>query len=67
MEALKRNPDLLTAEEAAAFLDVAPNTLAVFRCTGKHSLPFIKIGRNVRYRRSDLERWLESRTRTATA
>lgn len=66
MEMTKRNPDLLTAVEAAAFLDLTPNTLAVFRCTGRHALPFLKIGGNVRYRRSDLEAWMESRLRTAT-
>lgn len=56
--------DLLTEREAAEFLDVSPGTLPVWRSTGRYTLPFIKIGHKVRYRRSDLERWLESRTHT---
>jgi hypothetical protein len=55
---------LLTEEEAAYVLDLEPESLAVFRSTGRHQIPFIKIGRNVRYRRSDLEAWLISRTHT---
>ncbi|SFO38784.1 DNA binding domain-containing protein, excisionase family [Nitrosospira briensis] len=55
---------LLTEPEAAFVLDVEPGSLAVFRCTGRHEIPFLKIGRNVRYRRSDLEAWLTSRTHT---
>lgn len=53
---------LLTEPEAASILDVEPASLAVYRCTGRHGIPFIKIGRNVRYRRSDLEAWLTSHT-----
>lgn len=55
---------LLTDEEAAYVLDLDPDSLAVFRSTGRHQIPYIKIGRNVRYRRSDLEAWLISRTHT---
>lgn len=56
---------LLTDEEAAYVLDLEPDSLAVFRSTGRHGIPYIKIGRNVRYRRSDLEAWLISHTHTA--
>jgi predicted DNA-binding transcriptional regulator AlpA len=34
---------------------------------GRYALPFIKIGRNVRYRRADLLAWLEKRTRETGA
>lgn len=53
---------LLDNEQAAVFLDVAPNTLAVWRSTGRYGIPFVKIGRKVRYRLSDLNAWLEQRT-----
>lgn len=56
------NKPLLTEDEAAYVLDLEPESLAVFRSTGRHQIPFIKIGRNVRYRRLDLETWLISRT-----
>ena len=55
--------DLLDEVSAAAILAVTPGTLAVWRCTGRYNLPFIKVGRKVRYRRSDLVTWLENRTR----
>ena len=60
--------DLLDEKAAAQFLDgVTPGTLSVWRSTGRYNLPFIKIGRNVRYRRSDLIAWLEKRTRETGA
>ena len=54
--------DLLDEKQAAQVLDVEPGTLSVWRCTKRYKIPFIKVGRLVRYRRSDLEAWLESRT-----
>ena len=59
--------DLLDEQAAAALLTVAPGTLGVWRSTGRYNLPFIKIGRNVRYRRADLIAWLEKRTRETGA
>ncbi|HRI90346.1 MAG TPA: helix-turn-helix domain-containing protein [Accumulibacter sp.] len=59
--------DLLDEKEAGLFLDTAPGTLSVWRSTGRYNLPFVKIGRNVRYRRSDLLAWLEKRTRETGA
>ncbi|MEF8702924.1 MAG: helix-turn-helix domain-containing protein [Candidatus Accumulibacter sp. UW26] len=56
--------ELLTEQQAATLLHVTPGTLSVWRCTGRYSLPFVKVGRNVRYRLSDLNAWLESRTQT---
>ena len=57
--------DLLSEREAAESLCLAPNTLQVWRSTGRYGLPFIKIGSKVRYRREDLQRWLEDRTRSS--
>jgi hypothetical protein len=57
---------LLDEKQAAAYLDLKPATLSVWRSTGRWDLPFIKMGRYVRYRRSDLDSWIAGRTRTAT-
>ena len=38
-----RESKLLTTKEAAAKLGVLPATLAIWRCSGTYSLPFIKI------------------------
>lgn len=51
---------LLTSTEVAEFLDVPVNSLKMwrYRRTGP---PWLKVGRHVRYRRGDLERWLDGR------
>ena len=59
--------DLLNEVSAATLLGVTPGTLSVWRCTGRYNLPFIKIGRKVRYRRSDLIAWLNTRTHVNSA
>lgn len=58
-----KNSDLVDELEAAAILDVAPGTLSVWRSTGRYNLPFVKIGRKVRYSRAELNAWMERRTR----
>ena len=55
--------DLLDDKAAATILDVSPGTLSVWRSTGRYALPFLKIGRKVRYRRADLDAWLAARVR----
>lgn len=55
---------LLNEAEAAAFLDVSQQTLAVWRSTGRYKLPFTRIGRSIRYKLADLEAFIESRTVT---
>lgn len=62
-----RNTDLVDETEAAEILDLAPGTLSVWRSTGRYAIPFIKVGRKVRYSRTALNAWLESRTRTTGA
>jgi len=56
------NDPLLTTTEAAAYLGVAPETLNVWRCTKRYDIPYIKVGRLVKYRKSALDAFLESRT-----
>jgi excisionase family DNA binding protein len=53
---------LMTCEEAAEYLNVRAQTLAVWRTTKRYQIPYLKIGAGVRYRKSDLDAWLESRT-----
>ena len=59
-----KTPGLLTEQQAAEFLSIAPGTLSVWRSTGRYSIPFVKVGRSVRYRLSDLNSWIDSRTQT---
>jgi excisionase family DNA binding protein len=60
--ALQSPSDLLTQTEAAAYLGLSPNTLEVWRCTKRYELPYVKVGRLIRYRRSELDAWLDSRS-----
>ena len=59
--------DLLDQNQAASLSHVTPGTLSVWRSTGRYSIPFVKDGRSVRYRLSDLNLWLESRTQINSA
>lgn len=54
--------NMLDTATAAVLLNVATDTLAVWRSTKRYNLPYVKIGSKVRYREADLIKWLESRT-----
>ena len=59
-----RNPDpLLDGQEAAEYLGAHPRTLANQRCRGEGP-DFVRIGRQIRYPRSSLDRYIKSRTVT---
>jgi excisionase family DNA binding protein len=58
--------DLIDSQETAEILGISKSALEVWRTTGRYQLPFIKVGRNVRYRRSDVLEWLDSRTRAGS-
>lgn len=59
---LKTQRNLFDTEQAADYLGVTPRTLEVWRCVKRHAIPYIKVGRLVKYRQADLDAWLESRT-----
>jgi excisionase family DNA binding protein len=51
--------ELLTPDEVADLLGVSVQTLASWRTTGRYELPYVKIGRLVRYRADALEEFLD--------
>lgn len=53
--------------DAAEYIGVTPRTLEVWRCTKRYNIPFIKVGRLVKYRKSALDAFLDSRTVGAEA
>lgn len=57
-----QNDPLYSVEAAAEYLGVAVNTMSVWRSTGRYDLPYIKVGRLVRYRLSDLQAFLARNT-----
>jgi excisionase family DNA binding protein len=56
---------LLTPKQVTEILGVDEQTLANWRCTGRHGLPFVRVGRSVRYCAKSLEQWVQSRTQGA--
>lgn len=68
-QANQANPpnDLLSRKEAAEYLGVSESTLAIWKCTGRYQLPCVKIGRLVKYRRADLDAFIERNVVTREA
>ena len=52
---------LVDENEAADYLGIKRQTLAVWRCTKRYDLPYCKVGRSVRYRIRDLNAFVDSR------
>lgn len=58
----KRNDQLLDEKRAAAYIGLTNHcTMAVWRSTKRYNIPFVRIGRSIRYRKSDLDKFLEDR------
>ena len=60
-------PELLTREEAASYIKIGVHSLAQWAVSGRYNLPMIKVGGSVRYRRTDLDAWLDERTTTCSS
>jgi Helix-turn-helix domain len=52
---------LLTPHQTRERLGVSIGTLAVWRCTRRYNLPFVRVGSKVMYREEDVERFISSR------
>lgn len=61
VDSFNNGSQLMTRKQAAAYLGVAEQTLAVWKTTHRYSVPCIKVGRLVRYRKSDLDAFILSR------
>ena len=51
---------------AAIYLDLTKSTLEAWRCRG-NGPPFLKLGKAVRYRKQDLDAFIEARIRNNTS
>ena len=52
---------LLSTAELAKFLRISEQFLATARCRGEGP-PWVRIGRSIRYQKTDVVRWLNERT-----
>lgn len=57
---------VMTTDGAATYTGLATSTLEKLRLTGNGPM-FLKLGRSVRYRPSDLDAWLAARVVTSTS
>lgn len=51
---------LMTQSEAAAYLHTTVGTLNSWRHYGKDKIPFIRWGNRIRYRKEDLDAWIQA-------
>ena len=58
---------LLTRSQAAELLGVKPSTLATWTTTKRYNLPYVKVGRLVKYRLSDIEEFIQRQTKNGGA
>lgn len=63
---IRTNYEMVTTEQAAAMLNLKKNTLELWRLRGTGPA-YVKLGRAVRYRLSDLESYIESQVRHNTS
>ncbi len=61
--AVASRPSPLVDEKVAAeILGLADGTLSVWRCVKRYpELAYVRVGRSIRYRLSDIEKFIESR------
>lgn len=57
-QAAKAIPQYLTTRDAAAHLKLSPQRLEIWRHQGEGP-PYLKIGRSVRYDRTQLDAWVQ--------
>ena len=51
-------PEFLTTEQLAERLKVSPSLIEKSRCTGSLSIPYLYVGKCVRYPISSLDNWV---------
>lgn len=56
------NDALVSRQTAADYLGVKPATLACWASTKRYPLPMVKVGRCVKYRKSDLDAFINQNT-----
>lgn len=53
---------LISATKAADILGLKESTLAQYRWRGDKRLPWVKLGKSIRYKKSDIEAFIERST-----
>ena len=58
MMEMNLNNRLMDQKTAATYLGTTVGSLNVWRATGKHKIPYVRWGHNIRYRKEDLDAWI---------
>ena len=58
----KEGERLLTPKQAGELLGFSPSTLAQWRCYKTVDVPYVKMGSVVRYKKSDITKFIEDST-----
>lgn len=53
---------LMTNQEAATYLGTTVDSLNSMRCSGRILIPFVRLGSRIRFRKKDLDAWIEQNT-----
>lgn len=61
----ENNSRLLTPVDVSEMLSVSVETLNVWRTTRRYPLPYVKVGRLVRYRAADVDSFINRRLQGA--
>lgn len=51
---------LMTQKEASEYLGTTVGTLNTWRHYGKDKIPFVRWGNRIRYRKKDIDQWIEN-------
>ncbi|MDR0726955.1 MAG: helix-turn-helix domain-containing protein [Rickettsiales bacterium] len=57
---MTQEKNLLSQAEAAKYLGTTVGTMNSWRHYGKQKIPYVKWGSRIRYRKADLDAWIES-------
>ena len=63
---IANNDDFFDCNYAAAFITSTPNSLQKWRSTGRHKIPFFKVGRKIYYYKHDLVAFMKSKLQSST-
>ncbi len=60
MERCHEQKALMTQREAAQYLGTSVGVLNVWRHLGKQKIPYVRWGNRIRYRKEDLDAWIQA-------
>ena len=57
---IEGGPNLISIQQAAEYLGITVGTIYQWR--SQHKIPYIKVGRRVKFKKEQLDQWLTERT-----